>query len=95
MGNYTESPWLTPKEAAAYCKISLSLFNQLRGKIPLRAGGTRRRPRFHRDELDHWMRLMFETYDNEIKRCPVTEAAEIEKYPIKIKEIKHKATPLS
>lgn len=90
-----ESPWLTPKEAAAYCKISLSLFNQLRRQISIKTGGTRRRPRFHTDELDHWMRHIFETYHDEIKRSPFMEAPELENYPIEIKETKHKATPLS
>ena len=54
-----ESPWLTPKEAAQYCRISLSLFNQKRRALSLKHGGTPRRPRFHRDELDYWMNKLF------------------------------------
>ena len=54
-----ESPWLTPKEAAQYCRISLSLFNQKRRDLNLKHGGTPRRPRFHKDELDHWMNKRF------------------------------------
>jgi hypothetical protein len=53
------SPWLTPKEAARYCRISLSLFNQKRKEVPIKVGGTQRRPRFHRDELDYWMQNGF------------------------------------
>ena len=62
--NVAESPWLTPKEAADYCKFSLSLFNQKRRKIPICAGGTKRRTRFHREELDRWMRRISEV-DNQ------------------------------
>jgi len=54
-----ESPWLTPKEAAPYCRISLSLFNQKRRQLNLKRGGTPRRPRFHKDELDYWMNKRF------------------------------------
>jgi hypothetical protein len=54
-----ESPWLTPKEAAQYCRISLSLFNQKRRELNLKHGGTPRRPRFHKDELDYWMNKRF------------------------------------
>jgi hypothetical protein len=54
-----ESPWLTPKEAAQYCRISLSLFNQKRRELNLKHGGTPRRPRFHKYELDYWMNKRF------------------------------------
>lgn len=60
-----ESPWLTPKEAAKYCKISLSLFNEVRKKIPIRTGGTIRRPRFHINELDLWMSRNFKMEERE------------------------------
>jgi hypothetical protein len=53
------SPWLRPREAAQYCRLSLSLFNQKRKEVPIKFGGTQRRPRFHRDELDHWMQNGF------------------------------------
>ena len=53
------SPWLTPEEAAQYCRLSLSLFNQKRKEVPIKFGGTQRRPRFHRDELDYWMQNGF------------------------------------
>lgn len=56
---FPESPWLTPEEAAHYCKISLSLFNQKRKELPIKAGGTKRRPRFHKTELDYWMERGF------------------------------------
>jgi len=54
------SPWLAPQEAADYCGISLSMFNQLRRELPIQVGGTPRRPRFHVDELDYWMRKNFQ-----------------------------------
>jgi len=89
-----ESPWLTPKEAASYCKISLSLLNQLRKKIPIKAGATVRRPRFHKDELNYWMRCMFRTEkDQEIRGKE--EDSKIRKYPIVITDKRYKATPLT
>jgi hypothetical protein len=54
-----ESPWFTPEEAARYCKISLSLFNQKRRELPIKVGGTSRRPRFHKSQLDYWMERGF------------------------------------
>jgi hypothetical protein len=98
-----ETPWLTPKEAANYCKISLSLFNQIRRKIPIKIGGTMRRPRFHKDELDYWMGNMFKTEreteiernkEIDIKNQILEENSKLEIYPIKIKEKKHKVKPL-
>ena len=53
------SPWFTPKEAAQYCRISLSLFNQKRKEVPINCCGSVRRPRFHKEELDYWMRNRF------------------------------------
>jgi hypothetical protein len=95
-----ESPWLTPKEAADYCKISLSLFNQLRKKIPIKVGGTVRRPRFHKDELDYWMSNMFTIKeDQEIGRKEEEECLEenskIGKYPIIVTDKIYKARPLT
>jgi len=94
-----ESPWLTPKEAADYCKISLSLFNQIRRSVPIQSGGTQRRPRFHRDELDYWMRMMFMNkivastdWRNRDERCQ--ENRILGQYPIRIKEGKYKAHPV-
>jgi hypothetical protein len=55
-----DSPWLTPEESALYCKISLSLFNQKRRELSIKAGGTLRRPRFHKLELDFWMEKGFQ-----------------------------------
>jgi len=57
------TPWLTPDEAAFYCRISPSLFNQLRKEVPIKTGGRPRRPRFHRKELDHWMERGFKQED--------------------------------
>lgn len=54
------SPWFTPREAADYCKVSLSFFNQKRKELPIKAGGSMRRPRFHKDELDFWMANNFQ-----------------------------------
>jgi len=59
-----DSPWLTPKEAAEYCKISLSLFNQKRKELGMKTGGTKRRPRFHKSELDYWMERGFKSTSN-------------------------------
>lgn len=94
-----ESPWLTPKEAAGYCKISLSLFNQLRRKLPIKFGGTLRRPRFHKDELDYWMRNMFRTEeqiqtDQEREKEYVREDLEIGRHPIRVRVGKYKASSL-
>ena len=58
--SFLESPWLTPLEAARYCKVSLSFFNQKRKELRIEAGGTKRRPRFHISELDYWMEKGFE-----------------------------------
>jgi|GEM_PF-4709518 len=55
-----DSPWLSPEEAASYCKISLSLFNQKRRELAIKTGGTQRRPRFHKWELDRWMERGFQ-----------------------------------
>ena len=52
---------MTIRDAAQYYKISVSLFNRIREKVPLKTYGTPRRPRFHRDDLDYWMRKRFET----------------------------------
>jgi hypothetical protein len=59
-----DSPWLPPKEASKYCGISESLFNQIRKKVPIKTGGTKRRPRFHIKELDYWMERCFEPEEN-------------------------------
>jgi hypothetical protein len=59
-----ESPWLTPLEAAEYCKVSLSFFNQKRKELPMKVGGSKRRPRFHVSELDYWMEKGFENFSH-------------------------------
>ena len=63
----TDTPWLKPKEAAGYCKISPSLFNQLRKDLPIKTGGTKRRPRFKKSELDAWMERGFKNEDRSFK----------------------------
>ena len=69
---FIESPWLTPREAAEYCKVSIYLFNQKRRLLPIKSGGTKRRPRFHKMELDLWMEKGFDIvksrkYDKQAK----------------------------
>ncbi|NIN00440.1 MAG: helix-turn-helix domain-containing protein [candidate division Zixibacteria bacterium] len=51
------SPWLTTREAAAYCKLSESYLNALRSKRrgpPFQKVG--RLIIYHRDSLDGWLR---------------------------------------
>jgi hypothetical protein len=83
-----ESPWLTPKEAADYCKISLSLFNEVRREIPIKVGGTRRRPRFHTDELDVWMSCNFS------KEKHKSDELRLRGYPLKVRGKRRKLKPL-
>ncbi len=51
----TESPYLTYKEAARYCRCErTTLFRAVKAGR-LRASGPGMAVRFHRDELDRWM----------------------------------------
>ena len=48
--------WMTYEQAADYCSVDrVTIWRSVRAKR-LRAGGVGRAVRFHRDELDRWMR---------------------------------------
>jgi excisionase family DNA binding protein len=51
-----ERPWLKPAEAADRCGVDRVTLWRARKRGELRAGGPGRAVRFHRDELDRWMR---------------------------------------
>lgn len=50
-----ESPWLTLKEAAAYCKISIPTFNKLNKTLPCPHAGSKTSRRYHVAVLDEWL----------------------------------------
>jgi len=53
-GRVVKSPWLRIDEAAAYCGISRSMFDQHSRELPF--GGDKRTRLYHVKELDRWVR---------------------------------------
>ena len=52
----TESPWLTYPEAAEYCRLDRTTLWRAVKRGELRVGGVGRAARFHKDDLDAFMR---------------------------------------
>ena len=53
------SPWLTSDEAAAYCGLELSSFNETARECGIDWRGKERRRLYHRDVLDVWINRRF------------------------------------
>lgn len=56
--------WLTTKEAAEYCRVSVQTFRRMAKRIPIkpaRPAGPRSHPRFFRLHLDAALRSTIET----------------------------------
>ena len=51
-----DGPWMTTREAAAYTRFSVDSIKKMasHGRIPVHKQG--RRNRYHKDELDRWLR---------------------------------------
>lgn len=52
----TESPYLTYEEAARYCNVERTTLYRAMKAGRLKASGPGMAVRFHRDDLDAWMR---------------------------------------
>lgn len=52
----TESPYLTYEQAATYCNVERTTLYRATKVGRLRASGPGMAVRFHRDDLDAWMR---------------------------------------
>jgi len=50
-----KSPWLRPAEAAAYCGISRSTFDERASAVNLPHGGDSRLKLYHTEVLDRWI----------------------------------------
>ncbi len=55
-GIATESPYLTYKEAACYCRCERTTIFRAVRRGSLKASGPGTAVRFHLDDLDDWMR---------------------------------------
>lgn len=88
------SPWLRPKQAAAYCKMSLSLFNQKRKVVPInKIGGSKRGPKYNFNDLDTWMVKLyaFETNETQLAgKYDRDNLGSIERFPLKTTKKKHR-----
>ena len=51
-----ERVWMDTRQAADYCGVDPSTLWRARQRGDLLAGGVGRAVRFHRDELDRWLR---------------------------------------
>ena len=52
----TASPYLSYEEAARYCNVACTTIWRAKKSGALRASGPGTAVRFHRDDLDNWMR---------------------------------------
>jgi len=52
----TASPWMTYPEAEKYTGLERTTLYRAVRRGELRVGGVNRAPRFHRDDLDSWLR---------------------------------------
>jgi hypothetical protein len=60
--------WLTRDEAAAYCGLKISRFNELVRLCKIPWGGSSMRRKYDRDVLDFWLRRRFQPQPEEQKR---------------------------